>query len=406
MKIIREINDLKEGKEDNIKNLEFEIKNIQELYEKKKSILIPKTITKSEGPGISESKEYKPTEFTRPETYIIYGETKRIDCRCRFKDYEIFKIDENYLSKSDITLKSHEYEQIIISLEKDVDKGEMIPFERAKHVINSSFPFISEFHCDLIYKYWISRREILQKSLMRRYWRDQKYTDKYLQNTFKKRDRERMKTRKNKNQQEDAIKKLKEMQDQSIILHKIISSLKLREECKKVKLKLEQIEFEHKICSTKSEKIDNERKYNSILSSYIKPKELEIEKEQKIEKNVNGFHQIRKEKLRRDRIKTIKRESKDINLKLEEISDKKKEEKSNTIKKEKKEKSEIKKEVIDKELYKYFHYRIRNDRLGRIVIDRYFNKKDSFDPFENNFNEIMMKQNINPNFNQNCKFFT
>lgn len=40
---------------------------------------------------------------------------------------------------------------------------------------------------------------------------------------------------------------------------------------------------------------------------------------------------------------------------------------------------------------KYFNYRIRTDRLGRTVIDRYISNNGSMNPFDENFNELILR---------------
>lgn len=112
--------------------------------------------------------------------------------------------------------------------------------------------------------------------MLRKYWKDQKYTDKYLLTTFKKRDREKMKTRKNKNHQEDCLKKLYEIKSGNKNLVKLLNSVLLREKCKKVRLQLEHLEFEIKIVNTKTEKNKLEQKVKEILRSYEKPKDLDL----------------------------------------------------------------------------------------------------------------------------------
>lgn len=55
-------------------------------------------------------------------------------------------------------------------------------------------------------------------------------------------------------------------------------------------------------------------------------------------------------------------------------------------------KEEIKKkEREDKEVMKYFNYRIRTDRVGRTVIDRYITNTNSMNPFDDNFNELILR---------------
>jgi len=43
---------------------------------------------------------------------------------------------------------------------------------------------------------------------LRKFWEDQKYTDKYLKTTFNRRDRDKMKTRKNKKNEMETVQKV------------------------------------------------------------------------------------------------------------------------------------------------------------------------------------------------------
>lgn len=132
---------------DMVKN---EIKQINDLYDKKRSILIPKT-KKKQGPNISLSEEYKPTIFERPSNYIVYGERKKVDIHSKFKEYESNANEIDCMKKIEIPLNAEEYEQIIINLEDDVGKGEMIPRDRAYVVIESKYPNLTKFHMEKIY---------------------------------------------------------------------------------------------------------------------------------------------------------------------------------------------------------------------------------------------------------------
>lgn len=112
--------------------------------------------------------------------------------------------------------------------------------------------------------------------MLRKYWRDQKCTDKYLLTTFKRREKERMKTRKNKGQQEDCLRKLNEIKQGNKQLIKIVASTILRENCKKVKLELERLEFELKLTTNKTEKTKIEQQLKELIRNYEKPKDIDV----------------------------------------------------------------------------------------------------------------------------------
>lgn len=137
MKLVHRINEISTSTENLSENeiLEQEIKSIKELYEKKKSILIPKTACKSSKPGHTINEEYSNTFYERPSRYINYGEVKRDENNLKFKQYEATQKEIEYLNKNDPSITVEQYEQAITALENDVDKGEMIPKERAIEVL-------------------------------------------------------------------------------------------------------------------------------------------------------------------------------------------------------------------------------------------------------------------------------
>ncbi len=117
-------------------NLEAEIKKIGDLFEKKKTIVIPSE--NGEGKFSTHQISYKQTEFVRPKNYIVYSEKNRLEPKG--KDYEITSGDINWLTFENNPINEAELEKIISALENDINKGEMIPNERVREIILSIIP--------------------------------------------------------------------------------------------------------------------------------------------------------------------------------------------------------------------------------------------------------------------------
>jgi hypothetical protein len=122
---------------------ELEINRIVDLFDKKKTIVIPKSenvqavhnhIIKN---NYTIETSYKQSEYVRPKHLIVYScknslETKR-------DEYEATTHDRNFL-KYEKNLTLEEIEKVISELENDVNKGEMIPYERIKEIIFKILP--------------------------------------------------------------------------------------------------------------------------------------------------------------------------------------------------------------------------------------------------------------------------
>ena len=142
--------------------LEAEVKKIIELFDKKKTIVIPKVEMQNslvaEKPAAQPSGEgkfsthqvaYKQSEFVRPKHYLVYSEKNRLEPKG--KDYEASVIDLNFLKFEKDFISSEELEKIISALENDINKGEMIPNERVKEIILNIIPEKKQ-HVDKIIK--------------------------------------------------------------------------------------------------------------------------------------------------------------------------------------------------------------------------------------------------------------
>jgi hypothetical protein len=96
---------------------------------------------------------YKQTEFIRPNHLIVYSEKNRLEPK--EKDYEASISDLNFLTFEKFFISIEQLEKIISALENDINKGEMIPPERAKEIIANIIPDKKD-HVDKVYKVFIS----------------------------------------------------------------------------------------------------------------------------------------------------------------------------------------------------------------------------------------------------------
>merc|ERR1711957_142468 len=100
-------------------------------------------------------------------------------------------------------------------------------------------------YVEKIYKYWTTRREEYKKSLLRKFWKDQKHTDKFIKTTFRRREKDRMKTRRNKKNEQEGLLKLKEIRDSTKkYVNELIKCSQERELVKKNYAELLQLEFD------------------------------------------------------------------------------------------------------------------------------------------------------------------
>lgn len=140
--------------------INFEIKKIIELFDKKKSIVIPKAEDFSKKNGNEKANvkkenfstldlEYKQTEFVRPKHLIVYSEKNRLEPK--EKDFEASASELSFLNFESHFISKELFEKIISALENDVNKGEMIPAEHAKEIILNLIPEKKEY-VEKIYK--------------------------------------------------------------------------------------------------------------------------------------------------------------------------------------------------------------------------------------------------------------
>ena len=162
--------------------------------------------------------KYTLQPYKRPDNYIIYSAKEKKETQP--KDYEAKNADFIFLKYFNIdkhVLDIEKLEDIFSSLENTIGKGEKIPDEMAKKIVEEKLIKIDDKDKEklitIIVNHFNDRRKEIKKSLLRKFWRAQKSTDKYFAMTFRKREREKMKIRKNNQKKEESFDKVKEAGD-------------------------------------------------------------------------------------------------------------------------------------------------------------------------------------------------
>ena len=154
---------------------------------------------------------YKLSEYKRPDNYIIYSSSDKNKINTLTKVYEAKNADKIFLKIRDNFMKIDELENIIIDLENNTtnEKDDKVSEENARKLIEQKYPKYKKY-IDSIINHFKDRRNCIKKSLIRKKWHTNKSTDKYLNNTFRKRERDKIKTRKNNQNKEDSLNKILE----------------------------------------------------------------------------------------------------------------------------------------------------------------------------------------------------
>ena len=258
-------------------------KNEKSTTHKKKLISEKTTINNNQGilPN------YELPKFQRPDNYIIFNPSnKKNSCyEAKYSDFNFLK----YLNYDKQILKTEKLEEIITDLENAITKNEKISDETTRKIVEEKLKDYDDKEklINPIIAHFNDRRNESKKSLIRKFWRIQKYTDKFLAMTFRRREREKMKFRKNNQKKEESFNKVKESGDlcRNDLLS-IINSMIYKENLNQCIYEIENLIFNTEINRLKKTNINNEVKSNSeiknklqkIISS-LKDNEIDLKKE-------------------------------------------------------------------------------------------------------------------------------
>ena len=245
---------------------------------------------------------YKLSEYKRPENYIIYSSSEKNKINSTLRIYEAKEDDKIFLNVHNNFAKIEELENILIDLENYTtnEKDDKINEENARTIIEQQYPKYKKFS-DRIINYFKDKRNSNKKSLIRKKWHINKSTDKYLNNTFRKRERDKIKTRKNNQNKEESLNKIVEAElfCKSYLIP-LMNDMTNREISNKNLLKLEELIFLSECDKIKKNQIPQNRiKENSIIKESIE----NIEKNMKLinKKNDSGENKQNKD-LRNNKI--------------------------------------------------------------------------------------------------------
>ena len=394
-----------------LNKIESDLQKVLRAFDTKKKIQIPQPLINLQNNNLKNNNNDKNEkkinlsknnntyqdikEFQRPEYYIIYSSKERDEIKP--KDYEAKSPDYLFLEYHDDFMKIDVLEQIFSMLENTIGKGEKIPDEMAKKIIEENFSKYKS-KSDMIIKYFNSRRNELKKSLLRKYWRLQKSTDKYFTTTFRRREREKMKIRKNNQKKEESFEKVKMARDLcKTHLLSIINSMTKKEKLNKELIKLDNINFLSKIGTIQNRGIPKEcLDQNNVIISFLKKEGINYaETQQKIkeeeekelkekdkEKKIITKAKILKQEINNDTFDKISKSQEVSKLNLPEIVYPPVD--FSSLRGGEKEKENNSKKNNNKNKYRV---RIRINRNKKIVLDRYIQADNSMDPFDDSFNE-------------------
>ena len=232
---------------------------------------------------------YKLSEYKRPDNYIIYSSSEKNKNTSIKKIYEAKEEDKLFLKIRNNFMKIEELEDIIIDLENYTtnEKDDKINEENAKTIIEQQYPKYKKY-TDSIINHFKDRRNSNKKSLIRKKWHINKSTDKYLNNTFRKREREKIKTRKNNQNKEESLNKIIEAESfcKNYLLP-LINDMTNKEISNRHLLKLEELIFLSECDKIKKVQIPQNRiQENSIIKENIE----NIEKNMKLINKKNDLN--------------------------------------------------------------------------------------------------------------------
>ena len=400
------------------------------------------TIEKSNDPNQNNSQyilNCKLTEFRRPESYIIYSSSLQDKLNSQRKIYEATEADKYFLTIRQNFMSLEELENIMTDLENNCtnEKDDKINEESARNIIEKKYSKYLNY-IDSIINHFKDRRMSIKKSLIRKKWHKNKSTDKFLTNTFKRRASDKRQTRKNNQNKGESLEKIKEAKKFcEDYLSLLMNDMSIKETSKKNLLKIEEFIFLSEINKFKKENIPDARikENKSILKEIEKNNK---KNEENIPKSTNNQKNISRNPNDSSIASSQSRIKNNINTNISQISqngnnndnsqinnininDQRRihpqspenaninnTKKTNNNKNQTRNKNDIFPDVslncllnnnsinLNEENYNEnnnkkknsVRMRIRINRNNQIVIDRYIQNNNDFDPFNDSYNEV------------------
>jgi hypothetical protein len=236
----------------------------------------------------------KLTEFKRPDSYIIYSSSLQNQVNSQRKIYEATEADRIFLNIRENFMTLEELENIIIDLEENCinEKEDKVNEESARKIIETKYSKYLNY-IDSIINHFKDRRASIKKSFIRQRWHKNKSTDKFLTNTFKKRTTDKRQTRKSNQNKEESLNKIIEAENYcKNYLASLMKDMTIKETSNKTLLKIEEFIFQSEIEKIKKITIPIGRiKENNIIKDKIE-KNMKLFKE-KENKKINDGNEIK-----------------------------------------------------------------------------------------------------------------
>ena len=231
---------------------------------------------------------FKLSEYKRPDSYIIYSSSVQNKINANKKLYEATEADKIFLNIRENFMKLEELENIIIDLENNCtnEKDDKINEESARKIIETKYSKYVNY-IDSIITHFKDRRSSIKKSFIRKKWHKNKSTDKFLTNTFKKRTAEKRQTRKSNQNKEDSLNKIIEAENHcKSYLSNLMKDMLNKELSNKTLLKVEEFIFQSEIEKIKKTSVSLGRiKENNLIKEKIE-KNMKIFKEKESSRKI------------------------------------------------------------------------------------------------------------------------
>ena len=337
---------------------------------------------------------YELPEYQRPDNYITYTPSLKNDVKRKTKEYEANADDKIYLNLRNNFMKLEELENVLIDLENNCisEKEEKIDEEMAIKIIRTKYSKYIKYIDSLINHFKYKRTK---KSLLRKNWHINKCKDEYLNGTFQKLENKR-ETRKKPQNKKETLNNLKDEEtfrknNDKMNKEELIFQSNTKNDCCKITKEQEKTETANSsgknqnsdnnnlLVNNNSNNNENINIIHNNMNIILNQKEeinsvknfLHIDIKNENNNSLDIFHNIPKN-INQNKEKAAVT----LNTFIEKNIISLNEEENNNIKQNQFKKSDVR-------------IRIRKNRINQIVVDRYIQDKNSFNPFDDDFNNLI-----------------
>jgi len=338
---------------------------------------------------------YELPEYRRPDNYITYTPSLKNDVKRKTKEYEANEDDKIYLNLRNNFMKLEELENVLIDLENNCisEKEEKIDEEMAIKIIQTKYSKYIKYTDSLINHFKYKRKK---KSLLRKNWHINKCKDEYLNGTFQKRPEYKRETRKKPQNKKETLNNLKDEEtfsknNDKMNKEELIFQSNTKNDCCKITKEQEKTETANSsgknqnsdnnnlLVNNNSNNNENINIIHNNMNIILNQKEeinsvnnsLHIDIKNENNNSLDIFHNI-PENINQNKENAAVA----LNTFIEKNIISLNEEENNNIKQNQFKKSDVR-------------IRIRKNGINQIVVDRYIQDKNSFNPFDDDFNNLI-----------------